>query len=823
MRNTLIGLKGSLVALGFSASVLLTKVGLAAPLGTVSLSDAAMRFRDGYVCGAVGDNLWVPGRRVAAGLFIAHDREIENLSAEVSRTKSEKRSKALKSQLNTLKKLLHFRESNCNLLSGQEVSSSGPFSPTALNGVASVALGRFHSCALLNTGGVKCWGSNDFSPQYSRGIGFEVVSDPTDVSGMTSGIIQVGSREYHNCTLSVAGVVNCRKGSKVFKTVSGLPAGVVSMAVGAYHGCALLSNGGVKCWDSSDLVAEEIGLTEGVRTITAGARHTCALLNSGSIKCWGDNEYGQLGNKNVTQSESPVDVNGLNGTISSVVAGLNHTCAVVSGGAKCWGSWLGSGVERSSDTDEFFPSPSDVKGLSTGVSQLTAGDDHTCAKLSSGGVKCWGRNSSGELGNGGNSDSLIPTAVQGFSSEVKEIYGGDANNCAITNSGALMCWGANSQLEVGHTVGMGLEIRSLPKSVIGLSTGVVDIAVGDDHSCAVLVDGSARCWGSNSNGELGDGSITGTNNPVPVIGLSSGVQQVAVGGEYSCALVGGAVKCWGRNEEGQLGDDTKVNKMAPSDVKGLSSGVVRIQAGPSSACALLDSGKVKCWGNGASASPVDVRILKSRVVDISVGPFGGNSCALLQSGEVQCWKNTLREYARAKRALGGYEAGVSMINILSIPLDTQYTNPNVFGSRVLATLVSGQTTCVDDLNLADDFCGKRVRSGSGAIATRVRGLADPVAQISIGASDACGLSEDGAVYCWQYLTESPLGRDYWKDRKEPLSGLSSGIAEVGTGGQHSCVLTNTGAVKCWGIKETADFYNTPQAVYSATDQEKLVW
>jgi alpha-tubulin suppressor-like RCC1 family protein len=340
---------------------------------------------------------------------------------------------------------------------------------------------------------------------------------------------------------------------------------------------------------------EEAVAPEAYTAIAVGGQHTCALTIGGGVKCWGNNTHSQLGDGTATSRTTPVDVIGLGSGVVAIAAGGWHTCALTAGGGvKCWGSnshgQLGDGTATSRTT------PVDVIGLGSGVVAIAAGSWHTCALTAGGGVKCWGSNFYGQLGDWTTTDRTTPVDVIGLGSRVVAIAAtptatvvGGWHTCALTVGGGVKCWGWNmyGQLGDGTTTS-----RTTPVDVIGLGSGVVAIAAGGHHTCALTTGGGVKCWGWGSGGQLGDGTT-----PVDVIGLGSGVVAIAAGGWHTCALTaGGGVKCWGDNTHGQLGDGTTTSRRTPVDVIGLGSGVVAIAAGGNHTCALTTSGGVKCWG-----------------------------------------------------------------------------------------------------------------------------------------------------------------------------------------------------------------------------------
>ena len=235
----------------------------------------------------------------------------------------------------------------------------------------------------------------------------------------------------------------------------------------------------------------------------------------------------------------------------------------------------------------------------------SAEGSHTCALTDRGGVKCWGANAYGQLGDGTRTSRLTPVDVTGLTSRVTAISVGGGSTCALTELGGVKCWGSDS------------VIQSLtPKDIASLTSGVKAISNSPNHACALTNAGSVKCWGANDYGQLGDGTKTRRTAPVDVIGLSEGVQAISSGYWHTCALtIGGAVKCWGSRPGNGMEEDTTT----PVDVSGLSNGVIAISAGGAHSCAIL-SGGVKCWGSGGygqlgngtnTTSLVPVDVIKS--------------------------------------------------------------------------------------------------------------------------------------------------------------------------------------------------------------------
>ena len=360
-----------------------------------------------------------------------------------------------------------------------------------------------------------------------------------------------------------------------------------------------------------------------VTQIAAGSLHTCAITTAGGLKCWGQDSNGQLGNDAAfTNQPTPVDVLGLTSGVASVSAGGSHTCAVTTaGGAKCWG-FDAQGQLGNDAALVDKPTPVDVWGLTSGVANVSAGTNHTCAITTAGGVKCWGHDFNGQLGN----DAALvgqstPVDVLGLTSGVASISAGGYHNCAVTTAGGLKCWGRDNNGQLGNDAAM--TNQPTPVNVLGLTSGVASVSAGAYHTCALTTGGGVKCWGLDDKGQLGnDAALTNQPTPVDVLGLTSGVASVSAGGYHTCAVTtAGGLKCWGSDAYGQLGNDAAlVDKPTPVDVLGLTSGVARVSAGGYHTCAITTAGGAKCWGYAGYGQLGDAALVSSKPTPVDVAP-----------------------------------------------------------------------------------------------------------------------------------------------------------------------------------------------------------
>jgi alpha-tubulin suppressor-like RCC1 family protein len=280
--------------------------------------------------------------------------------------------------------------------------------------------------------------------------------------------------------------------------------------------------------------------------------HACVVLSDGTLRCWGRNNHGQLGDGTATNSTTPVQVIGI--TTATAVA--------------------------------------------TGGSAITGDSAHSCARLSDGGVNCWGNNASGQLGNGTTTSSLTPVQVSGITTATAVAAGG-AHSCGLLSDGKVRCWGNNNYGQLGNET---QTSSSTPVQVKAIQNATA-IATGAYHTCALLSNGEVWCWGRRDFGQLGDGKFRNDKapfdaqlKPVKAIGINTAT-AITAGDVRTCArLSNGTLRCWGSNTYGGLGDGTITSSAAPVQVIGVSTATA-ISSGTHHTCAVLSDGTMRCWGN----------------------------------------------------------------------------------------------------------------------------------------------------------------------------------------------------------------------------------
>lgn len=390
---------------------------------------------------------------------------------------------------------------------------------------------------------------------------------PAGLSLSSTGILSGTPTAISSSTLEISAAHAPTSAQKTYTLdVDGVPLVVTDIEAGGLTSCAIVPGGGVKCWGSNTsgqvgdgtsgntriTPTNVVGLTSGVTSITLGSSHACALTSAGAVKCWGHNIYGQVGSGSTTPSNVSTPITVFASGIVAVKAGGVHTCVLTSsGGVKCWGNNTWGAVGDGTYTARY--SPVDVVGLTSGVSQLfsATGGYYSCVITTSGSAKCWGMNDYRQLGNNNTSDSSVPVDVLGLTSPVLSLAMGYAQTCALTSTNGVKCWGYNNNGQVGDGT---TTHRASPVDVVGLTSGVSSIRAGGQQTCALLTNGSTKCWGGNWYSQLGDTTTSNRSSPVTVLGIPTNVTKISASGLNACALLSNnTAKCWGGNEYGQIG------------------------------------------------------------------------------------------------------------------------------------------------------------------------------------------------------------------------------------------------------------------------------
>lgn len=332
---------------------------------------------------------------------------------------------------------------------------------------------------------------------------------------------------------------------------------VTQVAAGGSTACAVTAAGGVYCWgdgqsgqfgngtsggglfSNTPIEVDRSGAmsNKSVVQVAVGGSFVCARTSDNSLYCWGNNDFGQLGTGDQTEALTPVAAN--NGLLAGtefveLAAGYAYTCAIAVGGdVFCWGNGIYGQLGNGASVNATYPVAVTLNGLI--FTKIALGNFTSCAITTDGDAYCWGRNNEGQLGDGTQSVSNVPTPVStaGVLSgdPVVDIQPGDETTCAATGSGIAVCWGKNNQGQLGN----GTTVSSLLPEAVSTSGGlagkqVTSVGSAYDFGCAANADGSAACWGSNLAGMLGDGTNDDSLTPVAVVRTGQIFQDIVASG-----------------------------------------------------------------------------------------------------------------------------------------------------------------------------------------------------------------------------------------------------------------------------------------------------
>ena len=627
-------------------------------------------------------------------------------------------------------------------------AASGSQSPVAvttsgaLSGktVQAIAAGNGHTCAIASDNRGYCWGLNS-----DGALGNGTTNQPWDpvttpvavnMSGALSGktLKSIATGSTHTCVVASDNLAYCwgdgsngRLGnnstsmasSPVAVTTSGALSGktIKSIAAGWSTTCALASDDQVYCWGSGadgqlgnggttnssvPVAVTTSGVLAGktVRSLSVGGASACVVASDNQAYCWGD---GKLGNGSGGTSSVPVAVNAsgvLSGvSIQDIYVGWYHTCALsTEGRIYCWGNNHVGQLGNSTTTNSFNPT---TLSLATDASSrpstnlpLEGGLNSMCSIASNRETYCWGNNNYGQFGNGttnwGSDPTLSATAGPLGDKNLVDISMGNTFSCGIASNYNAYCWGQNNYggLGDGSTSNTSTPVPVVASGALAGKT-VRSIASGMQHACAIASDNRAYCWGSGSQGALGNNSTADSSVPVAVntSGVLSGKTILALssgGISHTCAIASDyRAYCWGTNDFRALGNNSTTSSSVPTAVysSGVLAGksILSISSGDYHTCALASDNQVYCWGRGNygqlgnnstadSAVPVAVNtsgVLAGKTI-VAVGSGYYHTCALASDAQVYCWGwNTNGQLGNGSTTQANVPVAVTTSGVLS--------------------------------------------------------------------------------------------------------------------------------------------------------------
>lgn len=621
--------------------------------------------------------------------------------------------------------------------------------------------GAYHTCGITTAGKLKCWGMNG-NGELGNGTlitsGIPIEIDP----GVTYSKISLGEGS-HTCGITTLNVLKCW----------------------GYNGHGQVGDGTLENKLTPTIIDSGISYSN----VALGPYMTCGITILGDLKCWGQNTYGQLGDGTTANKLIPVVVDS-GVAYSSVSISIYHVCALtVASKVKCWG-YNGYGeIGDGGYANQYSPVAIDSSEsyLSIKVSMY-----HTCGLTTSNKVKCWGWNAYGQLGDGTIDNRDVPTAADA-TTDYSKIFVERNRSCGITTSGALKCWGYNYYGQLGD----GTTTNRPTPLVIDSGTGYSDLALDEYTSCGVTTLGGIKCWGYNGYGQVGDGTTTQQNLPVPVV--DPGVLYSSLANFYLgtiCALTdSNRIKCWGGNSNRQVGNGDSTNVNRPEMIDALPKNYLKVDASGYTTCAISQAGGLFCSGSNTYMG-ISSNILREvdpgvSYVDVSTSEYHG--CAVTSANVLKCWGYNVYGQlgdgtttdrpspvvidsgtSYAKVAVGAYHScGITLGG------DLKCWGYNAFGQLGDGTTTNRSTPVQIDTGIQFQMVSSQYQNG--------------------GNSHTCGLTTTGAVKCWGYNNHGQVGDGTWTNRNTPVV-IDSGTtySSIGVGAFSSCGVTSGGVLKCWG-------------------------
>lgn len=619
----------------------------------------------------------------------------------------------------------------------------GAITPTRLpdDTWTAVSAGGRHTCA-IHAGKVACWGDNQFDESLGTNVP-PTVALPTDVTfppGAPATFDSVSAGPHHSCALGggqawcwgTAAQVGGTQGGPNLQTTA-VPLAAIS--VGFDQTCALDGSGGVWCWGANDngqvtgavtptvLAPVQVTLPAKATAVTAGRAASCAILDPGQLWCWGNAAAIGLPANTVT---APVLVSSASWT--AIAMGNHSVCASGGGQAACWGlayaGGLADGVwqESARATDPLHPFAADSVSLA-----ISTEDDESGCAISNANAYCWGENRGGQLGVPATLH-FAPVVIAGTWTSVAMQQ---THVCATTGSGAVQCWG---------------DDVATPAAAPG--TGVQRLIVGDDYACGQTGD-AIQCWGSNTNGELGDPSATSQSSFT-----LAGTTEIAGGASGTCALSATGQLCWG-----WIGGAPTKTPAAPGGVPAL----IDVGSTADASCGITTMNQCGCWGQNVhgelgdgvdnpNPTPQPFQVYKDDTYK-AIAMTGQHACAVTVSGGVSCWGSNYN-WESAPFAPN------AIINITPVQ-DTAHSalagcTAIAAGFSTSCAICNGAPTCWGLAVFGRVGTGVELPNQTAAVAVAVP-PGRTWTHVAVGAAVGCARASDGTLACWGFDVRGEVG------------------------------------------------------------------
>jgi alpha-tubulin suppressor-like RCC1 family protein len=705
-----------------------------------------------------------------------------------------------------------------------------------------VTAGIAHTCGITGKGKAFCWGSDSDGQLGDDAI---LADKPTPTAVDTT---------------------NLSADDKAF----------VQIAAGGYHTCGITGKGKAFCWGYDDdgelgddatpadkpipTAVDTTNLPAGDKAfvrIATGVDHSCGITGKGKAFCWGYDGYGQLGDdatladKHVPAAVDTTNLPADDKAFVQLAAGGGHVCGITGKGkAFCWGSdsdgQLGDDAPLA---DKPTPTAVDTTNLPAddkAFVQLAAGGYHTCGVTGKGKAFCWGYDGSGALGDDATpADKPTPTAVDttNLAADDKafvQLATGYFHTCGFTGKGKAFCWGNDGDGELGDDATL---VSKLTPTAVGTTNlkaddkAFVQMIAGAYHTCGITGKGKAFCWGSDSDGQLGD-DTTLAYKPIPTaVGITNlpaddkAFVQLATGETHTCGITGrGKAFCWGNDTDGQLGNDaTFARKPIPTAVDTTNlpaddKAFVQIAVGVYHTCGLTGKGKAFCWGSDGDGelgddatlalkptpTAVDITNLPTddkAFVRLATGSF--HTCGITGRGKAFCWGDD------SDGQLGDDAAFASK------PLPTAVDTTNLpADDKAFVQLAPGRLHTCGITGKGKAFCwgydaygelGDDAALASKPTPTAVDTTnlpADDKAFVRLAANQyhTCGITEKGKAFCWGNDGDGQLGDDVTLANKPMPTAVDTttlpaddkAFVQLAAGSYHTCGITGAGKAFCWG-------------------------